>query len=495
MNSSGLTEDPLSYYCISMDNSSVSEHNGDKKGFLHFVTSASHKRTFMLLGMLLIILVIPLTVIIAQRQQEIRQHAAGGTCRNDADCSTTETCVASVCQTISTTPQCTSDSNCAAGQVCDTTTSTCVASPTSTAAPTATPTSSVGGVCSQNSDCSAGLSCVSQRCEPSSTSVSATPTQPTTFVGGSCTNNSDCTSPNVCVFGSCTALDCSVEAGGVGLASNCVTSCGAGYTSCGPCSHWQQTYIQGQCATNPGNTGCSDLLTSMTTNSCTVPGGACASGQTKPFFSCVNNSCTAQNSCGTNSGGCTAAGQSCGSPTNVQLSLTLALQGVGFTGSSTQPTLTTLHTPKNTTRSVTVSVFDQNNNPVKTANGSVQFNTTSGLFTGTIDIPGLPAGQYIVKVTTQRYLVKKIPGIQTLAIGTNAMPQVTMIAGDVNMDNKLSIEDYSILSDCYGAGLTSGACTTDKQNPKVQPDINDDGVVDGLDYQLFFDSLSIQQGD
>lgn len=46
------------------------------KRFLNFITSASHSRTVGVLAVLILLAAVPLTVMIAQRQQEIRQQAA-----------------------------------------------------------------------------------------------------------------------------------------------------------------------------------------------------------------------------------------------------------------------------------------------------------------------------------------------------------------------------------------------------------------------------------
>lgn len=107
--------------------------------------------------------------------------------------------------------------------------------------------------------------------------------------------------------------------------------------------------------------------------------------------------------------------------------------------------------------------------------------------------PPPPGGNnnFLVKVKTKRYLRKIIDGITTLNIGTlNRMPITTLVIGDINDDNKLTVEDYNVLIGCFASKANTSSCT-DKENA----DLDDDDSVGGVDLNLFLRSLSVQEGD
>lgn len=170
-------------------------------------------------------------------------------------------------------------------------------------------------------------------------------------------------------------------------------------------------------------------------------------------------------------------------PGGTQLSFDLYLQGVGnSSGDNPDP-----RTPQ---RQLLVQVFDGNNNQVGgDVFGPVTFDETSGLFTGIIDMGTvLTDGIYTVKVKTERYLRKLIPGIQTITAGeNNNMTQASLVVGDINNDNRLDIIDYNAFLQCYNLPPDQDC---------VNADLNDDDdVVDGVDYNYFIRSLSVEEGD
>ena len=174
-------------------------------------------------------------------------------------------------------------------------------------------------------------------------------------------------------------------------------------------------------------------------------------------------------------------------PSGTRLALTLYLQGVGSASNGDNPN------PLSATRQVTVQVFDNNNSQVGgDVTGTVTFNSSTGLFMGTIDgstaLSSLTTGDYTVKVKSDRYLRKLVPGIQKItAGGVNTLPQTNLIVGDINGDNVLDIIDYNLFLGCYNVSPVSSSCTNS--------DLNDNGFVDGIDYNFFVRSLSQQQGD
>ena len=104
----------------------------------------------------------------------------------------------------------------------------------------------------------------------------------------------------------------------------------------------------------------------------------------------------------------------------------------------------------------------------------------------------LPDGLYTVKVKTPSFLTALLPGIQTVSQGLiNSMPAVTLIAGDINGDNLISILDYNILMGCYSDLLPPSNCSPAN---RVLSDLNDDNAVNGLDYNIFVRSLANRSG-
>jgi hypothetical protein len=175
-------------------------------------------------------------------------------------------------------------------------------------------------------------------------------------------------------------------------------------------------------------------------------------------------------------------------PGNTALAFSLRLIGVGSAGGGNT-------SPKTTQRTLTVSVFDANNQPVGTdKTGTITYDNASGLFKGTIDMANLATGSYSVKVKTDRYLKKQIPGVVSITTATtNQIAQATLFVGDVDNDNKVDLTDWNIIArNCFGAKKDSSDCSAAS---KVNADLNDDSKVDGVDMDLLLEMLKVKQGD
>ena len=144
--------------------------------------------------------------------------------------------------------------------------------------------------------------------------------------------------------------------------------------------------------------------------------------------------------------------------------------------------------PGHPQRPVLVQIFDNNNNQVGAdIFGTVFYDAASGLFKGPVST-NIASGVYTVKVKSERYLRKLLPGIQTITSKqTNNLAPGTLIVGDINNDNELNIIDYNFFRGCYQQSPISDAC--------IDADLNDNGVIDAFDYNLFIGNLSHQQGD
>jgi hypothetical protein len=129
------------------------------------------------------------------------------------------------------------------------------------------------------------------------------------------------------------------------------------------------------------------------------------------------------------------------------------------------------------------------------------------MFEGAVGLPSsVKTGNYSIKVQTDRYLKKLVPGIQQIVAGQQvSVTPVQMIAGDTNNDNVINVLDYNAMLDCgYGAlnplpmnDPNSAFHSTNCQihTPAEDVDINDDGIINSTDYNLFLRELSVQNGD
>ena len=180
--------------------------------------------------------------------------------------------------------------------------------------------------------------------------------------------------------------------------------------------------------------------------------------------------------------------------TGTRLSLTLLLHGIGSAGDNAT-SLNTLSTknPLHPTRNAEVFIYDIDNKLVSTTSGTVNYASASGDFRGTVVTKTtLAAGNYNIRVRSDQHLIRLIPGIQAIVnTGTNQLRPTALVAGDVNDDNKLNILDYNLLIGC-STTVPDPLCTGVL---KIQTDLDDNGVIDIKDYNLFLRELSTQLGE
>jgi hypothetical protein len=195
--------------------------------------------------------------------------------------------------------------------------------------------------------------------------------------------------------------------------------------------------------------------------------------------------------------------------TGTALGFTVLLDGIGSAGDNANPSGNSLSNknPLHPQRVLNVQVYDTNNNIVASSSAPINYDTNAGAFDGAVGLPTTVAsGNYYVKVTTDSYLRKLVPGIQQIVSGqTTQLPSVELVAGDTNNDNVLNILDYNALLDCgYGdisplpindpnSTYNSTACQV--HQPSIDVDSNDDGIINSTDYNLFLRELSVQNGD
>lgn len=152
---------------------------------------------------------------------------------------------------------------------------------------------------------------------------------------------------------------------------------------------------------------------------------------------------------------------------DMQVVASIKIPGIGTDGNKS---------PLHQTRRVQLNIFDVNNNQVGTGTGFLIWDKVNS-FTGPIHLGKFNEGVYYVKVVSDNALQKLVsPQFQTLTGGNNVLPPATILLGDLDQDNTLTINDYNLALTCF----QDSACPT-----RTQLDFNDDGKVDVQDYNLF----------
>ncbi len=182
-------------------------------------------------------------------------------------------------------------------------------------------------------------------------------------------------------------------------------------------------------------------------------------------------------------------------PGSTILSLNLFLHVIGNSGDNVSPGnhSGSNKNPNNKTRLVNVQILNNLNQIVASGSGNVVYASASGSFKGNIAIANLPTTtEYEVKIKEPTHLQAVIPGIHLLTKGgTNTLPEVHLIAGDANGDNKLSILDFNFIDDCFG-NTANATCTEDKRK---RTDFDDNGVVNFIDSNILLRELGAQIGE
>lgn len=176
-------------------------------------------------------------------------------------------------------------------------------------------------------------------------------------------------------------------------------------------------------------------------------------------------------------------------PTIPLLNLALSLVGID------SPTANPLHNQKALTLLVysgTDNIATSTAQPFQTIPGNVTFDKTSATFTNpTFSLPNVSSGQYQFVVVIPGYLKTQLSdnGTTTFSVtpGTaSQIPVTKILAGDIDGNNIIDIADYNGLLRCYGLHVANPSPTCSSPQPA---DLNDDGVIDASDYNIFLYNL------
>ena len=134
---------------------------------------------------------------------------------------------------------------------------------------------------------------------------------------------------------------------------------------------------------------------------------------------------------------------------------------------------------------------------IGTGTGKVTYNEKDGNYTGTITITPntFVTGKYSLKVKIDKHLRRLMEGTQTITAGKHNtdLPPVNLVTGDIDNNNALNILDYNMLLECYSDLAEAANCST--PGKKQSTDINDDGPVNQIDYNLFLREIATQPGE
>lgn len=175
--------------------------------------------------------------------------------------------------------------------------------------------------------------------------------------------------------------------------------------------------------------------------------------------------------------------------TSTVVRLTLLLHGIGNGGDAVSPTSVGNTNPLRPQRLAEVQIYDVNNNLVADKDAVIIYEPSVGIFKSTVDLGNtLPSGAYTMRIKTDQFLRTQVPGIVSLVAGaSNQIVPVSMTNGDVNNDNKIDIVDYNAIMGCYSDLTAAVNCPAGYQS---KTDMNDDGAVNFLDYNLFLRELT-----
>lgn len=171
---------------------------------------------------------------------------------------------------------------------------------------------------------------------------------------------------------------------------------------------------------------------------------------------------------------------------NAAVSISVTLPGISpNTGINDNPV------PLHPTRNFDVSLYNDQDELVKTETASLTFNGTS--YDGIATFSDIPAGSYVVKVKSDNSLIKAIPGVKKLESDkTVTTSQIALVTGNVDdgsgSKNILDLSDYNALLSCFD----NKACDV---KLKLLTDLNDDGKVDSRDFNILLRGFATRTGD
>ncbi len=174
-------------------------------------------------------------------------------------------------------------------------------------------------------------------------------------------------------------------------------------------------------------------------------------------------------------------------PGEKRFKVNISLPGIG-TGENT--------TPIHPQRKAKIQVYNQNDELVKDLNSSLLIDTADSRYKAIVGLgTTFPNGPYLAKVKLSNSLSKQSSSIlpisdSSTADTTTVVFNESLILGDINHDNELSILDYSLFLEC----TKNAICDASDEGQKFA-DLNDDGKVDAKDLNLLYIGFASRTGE
>lgn len=175
-------------------------------------------------------------------------------------------------------------------------------------------------------------------------------------------------------------------------------------------------------------------------------------------------------------------------PQPTTFTLSVCPHGLGKCGDNKNPQSIGNLNPLHPQRTIAVSFVNLHTNQIQHEQTTVTYNNQTQQFEGNLTAVIAP-DRYTVKIKMDQYLQKSLPDTVSITGGqTMVLPQVSLVSGDINNDNKINLVDYNLLISCYSTKADTSTCFN-----KQLADLTDDGTIDGVDYNLLIRELSTQQ--
>lgn len=154
------------------------------------------------------------------------------------------------------------------------------------------------------------------------------------------------------------------------------------------------------------------------------------------------------------------------------------IRGIGENGNTT---------PRHPNRRVEITISDTLDKQLASVEGIVSYDQATRLFSGAIALPeSLPTGSYLIRIRMPYSLTETISSgfLQINKSSVTTIPVVALPVIDFNESNTITITDFFMIRDCL-----RDECTEEKF------DVNDDGEVTILDFNITSEVFSIESGE
>jgi flagellar basal body-associated protein FliL len=185
-------------------------------------------------------------------------------------------------------------------------------------------------------------------------------------------------------------------------------------------------------------------------------------------------------------------------PTGPVVKVNLILPGISSEGGNLKP----LHPERDISVNLynsDANISDQKVNPIYSIKAKVTYDaepdspTYTQFINNHVDLGDIKRGKYQIGIHTQQTLLSVIKDSKSSSLGgkifslhnndKTTLPAQTMTSGDIypagNNNNVMDINDYNMLTNCFSNNINISKCSD-----ASYADLDDNGVVDGVDYNI-----------